>query len=75
LPREARQSRKLFRSGGAGRKRGVGKMNSRPALAFSPPQFFVFRKAKYAARKEVVFAPPTRAHTTDLLPLFCLPSL
>jgi len=31
--------------------------------------------AKYAARKEVVFAPPTRAHTTDLLPLFCLPSL
>jgi len=29
------------RSGGAGRKRGVGKMNSRPALAFSPPQFFV----------------------------------
>jgi len=39
-----------------------------PPLLFSPPQFFVFRFTKCAARKEVVFAPPTRAHTTDLLP-------
>jgi hypothetical protein len=27
------------RSGGAGRKRGVGKMNSRPALAFAAAEF------------------------------------
>jgi len=40
LPRFARQSRKLFRLGGAGRKRGVGKMNSRPALAFSAAAIF-----------------------------------
>jgi len=32
---------KTERSGGAGRKRGLGKMNFRPALTFSPPQFFV----------------------------------
>jgi len=29
------------RSGGAGRKGGWGESNSRPALAFPPPQFFV----------------------------------
>ena len=33
-------SKKLFRSGGAGRKRGVGKMNSRPALAFFAAAIF-----------------------------------
>jgi len=32
---------KIRRSGGAGRKGGWGERNSRPALAFSPPQFFV----------------------------------
>jgi len=30
---------KTERSGGAGRKRGVGKMNSRPALAFAAAEF------------------------------------
>jgi len=39
--------------------------------SLSPPPNFVFRFAKCAAkRKDVVFAPPSRAHTTDLLPLF-----
>jgi hypothetical protein len=30
---------KTERSGGAGRKRGVGEMNSRPALAFAAAEF------------------------------------
>jgi hypothetical protein len=45
--------RKPNRSGGAGRKRGVGKMNARPALAFLPPPNFVFRFAKCAAKNFV----------------------
>jgi len=37
-----------------------------PALAFPPPPNFVFRFAKCASEKRgVVFAPPTRAHTTQ----------
>jgi len=66
------------RSGGQ-KGRGLGGRNFCPPslspLLFSPPQFFVFRFAKCAVRMEVVFAPPTRAHTTVLLPLFCLPNL
>ena len=38
---------KNLRSGGTGRKGGWGERNSRPALVFSPPQFFAFRFAKY----------------------------
>jgi len=33
------QRNQKFRSGGAGRKRGVGKMNSRPALAAARKKF------------------------------------
>jgi len=32
--------------------------------SLSPPQFFVFRFTKCAAKKEVMFASPARAHTT-----------
>jgi len=35
----ARFARQTERSGGAGRKRGVGKMNARPALAFAAAEF------------------------------------
>ena len=74
----------LWTSRAAGRRlgsgwqkgRGLGGRNFCPPslspLLFSLPQFFVFRFAKCAARKEVVFAPPTRAHTTILLPLFTI---
>ena len=51
---------------GAAKRKGVGGKEFLPAF---PPQFFVFRFAKCAARIGVVFAPPSRAHTTDLLPL------
>jgi len=34
------QINQKFRSGGAGRKRGVGKMNSRPALALVAGEIF-----------------------------------
>jgi len=53
---------------------GLGGRNFCPPslspLLFLPPQFFVFRFAKCAANKEVVFAPPAHAHTTDLLPFW-----
>jgi hypothetical protein len=60
------------RSGGQ-KGRGLGGRNFCPPslslLLFSPPQFFVFRFAKCATMKiDVVFAPLTRAHTTDSLP-------
>ena len=69
-----------FRSGGAGRKRGVGKMNSRPALASCPvvnakrsttgvpPPNFVPRKAGRAAVIETFSNP---AKNTVLLFQFC----
>jgi len=49
--------------------RGLGGRNfCPPSLSdsdfFPPPLNFVFRFAKCTANKEVVFAPPTRAHTT-----------
>ena len=78
IPTDCRASRgrtETERSGGQ-KGRGLGGRNFCPPslspLLFSPPQFFVFRFAKCAARTRngVVFAPPTRAHTTDLLPLF-----
>src|SRR3989344_3585446 len=41
-----------------------------PIPIFPPPPNFVFRFAKCAAkRKDVVLTPPSRARTTDLLPL------
>jgi len=51
-----------FRSGGAGRKGGTGERNARPALAFSPPQFFVFRFAKCTANKKKCCPCPTRPY-------------
>ncbi len=40
-------------------------MLPRPVFAFSPPQFFIFRFAKCAAKKNgVVFAPPACSRTT-----------
>ena len=40
---------------------------SLPPLLFSLPQFFVFRFAKCAARKEVVFVPSARARVFRFL--------
>jgi len=45
------------RSGGAGRKRGTGKRNARPALAFAAAEFrFLLRKKR---RKKVNALAPT----------------
>ncbi|PIP26581.1 MAG: hypothetical protein COX31_01610, partial [Candidatus Moranbacteria bacterium CG23_combo_of_CG06-09_8_20_14_all_40_16] len=49
---------------GRAKRKGVGGKEFLPALAFSAPQFFVFRFTKCVAKKEVVFTPPSRAHTT-----------
>ena len=60
---------------GREKRKGVGGKEFLPALAFPPPSNFVFCFAKCAAIHGVVFAPPTRAHTTNLLPLLSEPIL
>jgi hypothetical protein len=57
----------------SGEKEGDWGREFLPALSFPLSLFslapeIVFRKAKCAAKKEVAFASPTRAHTTILLP-------
>ena len=56
----AREARQTERSGGAGRKRGVGKMNARPALAFAAAEF----------RANEVGAPPRNLSQMSGLPFF-----
>jgi len=57
------------RNARAGKKEGGWGEGIFARPRFPPPPNFVFRLAKSATgKKEVVLAPPTRAHTTDLLP-------
>ena len=75
LPSFARQEQKLFCSGGQ-KGRGLGGRNFCPPslspLLFSPPQFFVFRFAKCAAKECCPCPARPYAGNNKGLPKICL---